>query len=432
MVEEARRERSAANYEGLAASDALQAVVDLTAQTVRVPLAMVNVIGASTQYTIVAHGMELAGTSVPLSESVCAAVVDDAAPVVIGDVLAETSRRDIAKLIEHAGFRSYVGMPILGREGLPVGTLCVLGLIPLTVDDVDLAALRQYAKLAEQALEVERSGREVLATRDIRDSSLTVTDITDAVDSGEIAPWYMPIVDLGTNQLYAVEALARWMRPGGEITLPDAFLPRIENTELIIDFDLAMLRHSLTDLHRWIEIGSAAADLMVTVNFSAHHFYRRGCVERIDAVVQETGGEPTSVILEVTETSTVPTRALIDAHVIDELRARGYTVILDDIGGDWLPAKHLLSLAFDGIKADRSIGGALQTPVGHALGSALATIAERLGIYLIVEGIETAEQARRAYEIGARRGQGFYWSAAVPAADMPHLLAHDSLLPTSD
>ncbi|MBJ7291856.1 EAL domain-containing protein [Williamsia sp.] len=429
MVEEARRERSAAKYEGLTPSDALQAVVDLAAQAMRVPLAMVNVVGASAQQTIVAHGMELAGTSVPVPESICATVVDDAAPVVIGDVLADTARRDIAKLVEHAGFRSYIGVPIIGREGLPIGTLCVMGLIPLGAD-VDLAALRQYAMLAEQALEVGRSAREILAARDIRDSSLTVTDITDAVDSGDIAPWYMPIVDLDTNRLYAAEALARWSRPDGVTTLPDAFLPRIENTELIIDFDLVMLRRSLIDLLRWIETGAAADDLMVTVNFSAHHFYRRGCVDRIDAVVQEVGAEPSSVILEVTETTTVPTRALIDAHVVDALRERGYTVILDDIGGDWLPAKHLLSLAFDGLKADRSIGAALQTSVGHALGSALATLAERLGIYLIIEGIETAEQARLAHEIGVRRGQGFYWSEAVPATGMPELLARESLLPT--
>ncbi len=78
---------------------------------------------------------------------------------------------------------------------------------------------------------------------------------------------------------------------------------------------------------------------------------------------------PTSVILELTETTTVPTEEFRDAHVIDELRDRGYTIILDDIGGDWLPARHLLTFDFDGIKAVRSIGSSLTTPNGRALGS---------------------------------------------------------------
>jgi EAL domain-containing protein (putative c-di-GMP-specific phosphodiesterase class I) len=133
---------------------------------------------------------------------------------------------------------------------------------------------------------------------------------------------------------------------------------------------------------------------------------------------------PESVILEITETVAVPTTALIDAHVIDDLRDRGYVVVFDDIGGNWLPAEHLLSVGVNGLKADRTVGSSLHTPAGRAIARALTALTAELGQFLVIEGIETAEQAHQARIIGARYGQGYLWSPARPAWAFPMLEIH--------
>lgn len=419
MSENDRRNRSAAHYAHLQPTDSLRAVVHLAATLMRAPVAMINVVDTQSQYTIVAHGAHLDTFRVPASESMCATVVDKGDAVVVLDVTDEHSDGVIVELLRSKGFRSYIGMPILGREGLPVGTLCILDSETRPGGDTDLDILEQCAVLAKQALEVARSARQSGEDLNDTDHAVAIGSVVDAVDLGAIRPWYMPIVDLATNRIYAFEALARWVHPTGQMTYPDAFLPLIENTDYIIDFDLAMLRHALTDLRSWHATQSGANAAAITVNFSAHHFYRRGCVDRIEAVTRDAGASPSSVVLELTETATVPTRALIEANVIDELRDRGYNVILDDLGGDWLPAKHLLNFAFDGYKADRSIGASLDTSVGRSLALAIAELSKRLGTFLVIEGIETAAQADLARELGATYGQGFFWSPAMPASDVP-------------
>lgn len=305
---------------------------------------------------------------------------------------------------------------------MPIATLCVLDHVAHQVGDFDLAALHYCAVLAGDALDAARSHQQRLNTGDgefraTPAAALSIGEVVGAVEAGQIVPWYMSIVDLHTGQLVAVEALARWWHPNRGVLAADAFIPLIESTDLIIDFDLAMLALALADLQRWRSSSDGADHVAVAVNFSAHHFYRPDCADKIDKVTAAAGISPDSVMLEITETVAVPTMALIDAHVIDDLRDRGYIVVFDDIGGPWLPAEHLLAIGVNGLKADRTVGSSLHTPTGRAIARALTALAAELGQFLVIEGIETAEHLHQARMIGARYGQGYYWSPAQPADD---------------
>ena len=346
------------------------------------------------------------------------------APIVISDVSGDVDKhRDVVDPVRESGFRAYAGIPVGGQDGSPLATLCVLDIHARRARDFDDAGFQQCAVLAAEALAAAWSTRRDRDTPTAAShrAAVEVAEVAAALDRGEIVPWYMPIVDLHTGAVVAVEALARWLHPVRGVLAADAFIPLVEQSELIIDFDLMMLTRALADLQQWRGARGDADNVAVAVNFSAHHFYRSDCAEKIDAVTSAAGVHPSSVILEITETVAVSTTALMDAHVIDDLRARGYLIVFDDIGGSWLPAEHLLSIGVNGLKADRTVGSALHTPTGRAIARALTALTTELGQFLVIEGIETPEHAHQARMIGARLGQGYLWSPARPANTFPML-----------
>ena len=409
MADADRRARSAGHYLELPATDALRAVVDLARRLAGADAAAITIIGGSGQRTVAAVGIDVDDTSVAAADAACVGLIDAPGPVVVTDAVSGAAT-PLTSAVLTAGYAAYVAIPLVGREGLPIGALSIAHTAALT--GLDIPALAQCGVLAQQCLEAARN------TDSDDTATSTLTGIVDAFTAGTIRPWYMPIIDLTSNRVRGVEALARWTCGDGILCAPDQFIPILERTDYIIDFDLTMLRHTLDDLTSWRATTPSARDLGVTVNFSAHHFYRPDCVERIEQVVHDFDIAPTSIAIEITETASVSTRALIDAHVVEALRDRGYRVMLDDIGGMWLPAPHLLAFDFDGLKADRAIGSSLDTPTGLAVARALTTLTADLGAILVIEGIETSSQADRAAQLGATYGQGFYWSPPRPPSDV--------------
>lgn len=411
-MDEDRREPLTSQSMSLPPTAGLAAVVALAARVTGCSIAMINVVDGTHQYTLAAYGMD-AGATVPIAMSACAGVIARGSPVVIPDVADDVLHGDIAGPVRDAGFRAYAGIPMTKYGQLPAATLCVLDTDPQGSGGFDVAALQQCAVVAGETLDAAAAQRRRLPPDD--ELAISLDDVAAALDDGQIVPWYMPIVDLNTGHVVAMEALARWIHPDRGILGPDAFVPLVEHSDLIIDFDLAMFAQALADLQSWRASSGDAEDLAVSVNFSAHHFYRPDCVDRISAVTRAAGVTPASVTIEITETVAVSTTALIAAHVIDSLRSLGYTVVLDDIGGNWLPAEHLLSIDVNGLKADRTVGSALHTSAGRAIARALVALTTELGQFLVIEGIETAEQAEQARLLGAQMGQGYLWSRAHPA-----------------
>ena len=127
--------------------------------------------------------------------------------------------------------------------------------------------------------------------------------------------------------------------------------------------------------------------------------------------------------LELTETSQL-SAATSDGAFVKELQALGFRVWLDDFGTGWSAMDYLLRMPADGVKIDRAISVALGTHVGNALTRSLTTLADELGLSTTIEGIETAENAKLARDLGCRFGQGYLWSAPVPALHIDRIQAH--------
>ena len=246
-----------------------------------------------------------------------------------------------------------------------------------------------------------------------------VADVAQAIRAGAVTPWYQPIVDLRTDKIVGLEALARRHYSDGRIEAADAFVPIAERSDLIVDLDLAVAGQALNDLKRWQR---ERPTLRMSVNLSGRHLDYDDWVTGICRLASAAGVSPSTVQLEITETAR-PAQSVPGDARIQLARSLGFSLWLDDFGSGWSGLRDLLRLSVDGIKLDQSFAAALGTKVGDVLVRALTTAATELGLKVTVEGVETAEQATLARKFDCHYGQGFLWSRPVPASGVDQLLS---------
>lgn len=411
-----RQQTSARQYLNLTAvSDGLRNLVALAAEALDFRHAMVDIVDSHNQYILVGTADYDGPVVSDRANNLCDVVVRDGTPLVVGDADDATVPEPVRRILLDGSMRSYIGVPILGLEGLPIGALCVFDDRAREVSESRTATLAKFATVVQDQLERQR-------TRARRGPGpVSVTEVSTAIDRGEIVPWYQPVVNLSTGQIDGFEALARWMHPSGEMLLPDRFVDSVEDSEVIIDLDLAMLRQALIDLERWHE---SSPGLNVSVNLSGRHFLHSSGADRIRAVVEDFSVDPARVVLELTETIGLADTGH-NLELIEQLRSGGYKMALDDVGTGWSSLQRLATFPVFGFKIDRSITALLGTTSGDAMVRALAGFGSDTGSFVVAEGIDSEERRSGALALGCTHGQGFLWSEAIPADRVPEILASE-------
>jgi EAL domain-containing protein (putative c-di-GMP-specific phosphodiesterase class I) len=242
-------------------------------------------------------------------------------------------------------------------------------------------------------------------------------ELARAIDAGEIVPWYQPIVDLDNGDVIGLEALARWERPSGDVGGPAAFVPLAERSDLIIKLDHAVMARALTDLAGWR--GQYPA-LRVSVNLSGRHLDRDSWVETMRQAVGLANVPPSAVDLELTETARPSDLAASEVMMV-RIRALGFRIWLDDFGSGWFQLQDATRLPLDGLKIDRSLTDSLGSVNDSAI-RALIQEATDLELKTTIEGVMSANQAALAHTLGCEYGQGFLFSPAIRAVEVPALL----------
>ena len=242
--------------------------------------------------------------------------------------------------------------------------------------------------------------------------SVVTQELAAAIDRNEIVPWYQPIVDLRSGETVGVEALARWQHPDGEVSDPSRFIPLAEDSDLIVELDLSVVRQAARDVADWQRL---RPDLRLSVNLSARHFERDGFFPPIERAITDGGLVPDTVDLEITETTHLDSQ--VSTAQISRMRDAGFGVWLDDFGTGWSSLEYLLRMPVSGVKIDRALSLALGSRLGNALTTSVTGLAAELDLKTIIEGIETSDQARQALNLGCDYGQGFLWSRPVAADD---------------
>ncbi|XVU28729.1 EAL domain-containing protein [Actinoplanes sp. CA-054009] len=275
---------------------------------------------------------------------------------------------------------------------------------------------------AEVALREAAGGRVVRydgsLERELRQRATLAADLRRALHEGEFHLLYQPIVALPHGEIYGVESLVRWTRPGGEIVSPGDFIPVAEDTGLIVELGAWILDTACAQAAAWPGLHSVA------VNVSARQLLDPALPDLVESALARHGVPPKQLTLEITETAVFGGgRALA---TVKALSALGVSIALDDFGTGHSSLGLLRTCPVDVIKVDKSfvdgLGGA---PEQEAVVAALTGIAATMGLRTVAEGVETAAQAERLHELGYRHVQGFHFARPLPAPAISELLAQD-------
>jgi diguanylate cyclase (GGDEF)-like protein/PAS domain S-box-containing protein len=250
-------------------------------------------------------------------------------------------------------------------------------------------------------------------------------ELHQALQSGELALHYQPIVDLTTKEIVGFEALMRWKHPERGWVPPAVFIPLAEESGMIFELGSFALREAAAAASSWGP-GANGVRPYVSVNLSAHEFHEPKLVGLIDEVLATYSLEPERLVIEITET--VMLRDAAEAtNVITSLQERGVGFALDDFGTGFSSLSYLASMHPRLIKIDQSfVRPVYEGARNDALLETIVSLGSKLAITMLAEGIETPAQLERLRRMGCELGQGFLFSPAVPNEEVPFLFAASS------
>lgn len=233
------------------------------------------------------------------------------------------------------------------------------------------------------------------------------TNLRLALERDEFFLEYQPILAAGDGSIVAAEALIRWQHPDWGRTMPGDFIAISEDSGLIVPMGEWVLRTACRKLKEWQQQG--LAPLRLAVNVSGRQFAQRDFVDTVKKILSETGVDARFLELELTETSLMESA---DATVKTLLRLRelGLSIVIDDFGTGYSSLGYLKNFPIERLKIDRSfIADVCSNPRDRAIVEAIIAMADKLGLRVVAEGVETAEQADCVRCCGCHEIQGYFY-----------------------
>ncbi len=249
-------------------------------------------------------------------------------------------------------------------------------------------------------------------------------DLRRAVERGEFMVYYQAIRSIPGANIVGFEALLRWQHPQRGIVSPLEFIPVAEETGLIIPIGWWVLHESCRQMRAWQQELPLPEPLHVSVNLSSTQFSQPDLLSQVVGVLRETGLEPTSLRLEITESVVIDNPEF--AHeTIRQLRALGIKVCIDDFGTGYSSLSYLLRYPIDTLKIDRSFVSGLGSGIGNAaIVQTIVSLAHNLGMDVVAEGVETEEQLLHLAGINCEHAQGYLFSRPVSGEQAFDLVKH--------
>ncbi|NVF16444.1 putative bifunctional diguanylate cyclase/phosphodiesterase [Vreelandella maris] len=238
--------------------------------------------------------------------------------------------------------------------------------------------------------------------------------LREALENQQFELYYQPIFELDSCNIVAVEALIRWPQANGEVLMPGAFMPVVEETGLIKPLGDWVLETAARQLKAWHDQGYK---LSMAVNVSLNQLHS-GCIAESFAALVKPHIDPCWIHLEVTENALMTDPEAIE-RLLEELHTQGFQLAIDDFGTGYSSLSRLQHLSIQTLKIDRSFINELEKPnsKGAALVSIIQQMAASLNLHTVAEGIETDKQRQILLETAGSNGwgQGFWFSRAIPA-----------------
>jgi diguanylate cyclase (GGDEF)-like protein/PAS domain S-box-containing protein len=296
-----------------------------------------------------------------------------------------------------------------------------IGVTTYPHDDVDSDTLLRHAL---QAMIVAKQGGKGLfwrfdpeSDKRVRAKRETIDQLRLALARGEFALDYQPKVDLARMQVVGAEALIRWHHPERGVLAPGAFMPMIEDHEVMIDLGYWVIGEALTQMDRWREAG---LDLAVSVNIAAQHLLEPNFMGRLRALLAEHAAIlPGRLEIELLETSALEDVVRVE-QIIVACRELGVGFSLDDFGTGYSSLTYLRRLSADTLKIDQTFVSNMMVDAGDkAIISGIIGLAAAFDRTVIAEGVETIAHARALLDLGCSLVQGYGIARPMSAEALP-------------
>lgn len=332
------------------------------------------------------------------------------------------------QVVQAAGYAQQIlegfKMPFLVNEQ----QLFISASIGISLFPSDAMSAEQLLRNADSALfKAKSDGREgyALYTEELTVHALQrvqlASELRRAIEHEELRVFYQPIHDLQDSRIIGVEALVRWQHPLRGLVPPGEFIPIAEQSGLIADIDAWVLKTSCRQMSHWLAAGIAIN--FVAVNVSSRLFGRGDLERQVAKVLAETGLDPAYLELEVTESSVMedPEQAIEQLH---RLRGLGLSLAIDDFGSGYSSLLRLKRMPVQKLKIDQGFVAGLPSDEDDiAIVRVIIALGKSMGMRVLAEGIEHAEQASFLLANGCQLGQGYWFARPMPAEQIDWLRA---------
>ncbi|RLK07847.1 bifunctional diguanylate cyclase/phosphodiesterase [Ruegeria conchae] len=340
---------------------------------------------------------------------------------------------DLEACIQMSGrLQSAVEEPLL-LNGVGVYQSCSIGFCLLS--DLRQAEADEWIGAATAALaEAQRNGPSTIRaySKGTRRRSLVRANLRKefeaALDNGEIRPWFQPQVSTETGNITGFEALARWEHPGKGVLGPQVFLPFAEQAELMERLGQVMRHHAFEALRTW---DSADAIIpRIGINFSSDELRNPNLIDRLKWELDQFELTPDRLAVEILETVFSRRPDDVITRNVTGMAALGCCIDLDDFGTGHASIASIKRFDVSRIKIDRTfVAKSDQDPSQQQLVSAILTMAERLNLETLAEGVETPGEHALMAQLGSNHVQGFGIAKPMPFEQtMQWITAHRNQL----
>ncbi|WP_037492779.1 putative bifunctional diguanylate cyclase/phosphodiesterase [Sphingomonas sp. PAMC 26605] len=311
-------------------------------------------------------------------------------------------------------------------EGLQLHISVSVGIARSDFDCPSIDALMRSADIAMYA--AKNSGRNRLAwfdlsmERELQARNELEVGLRNAIPREEIVPYFEQQIELQSGRLSGFEVLARWEHPTRGLIVPDKFIPIAEETGLIADLSLSLMRQAFLAAKDW------DAELSLSVNISPCQLRDAWLAQKIIKVLTETGFPPSRLEIEITETALFDNLPLAQS-IVGSLKNQGIRLALDDFGTGYSSLAHLRALPFDRIKIDKSfIMSMNENSESAAIVTAITRLGDSLNLPITAEGVEDVRIEERLRALGCGKGQGYLYGRPTSIANTRRMLAERRML----
>jgi diguanylate cyclase len=293
-----------------------------------------------------------------------------------------------------------------------------IGIAVCPTDGHDSETLRRHAVAA--MVRAKSNGRNTYQfySTDIdsasREKLAMETRLRRAIERDELLLHYQPKIDIASGRMVGAEALLRWKHPDLGLVPPDQFIPLAEQSGLIVEIGEWVVDRACAQMARWRAAGHG--DIKIAVNVSRQEVVAGGLVPMIGDAMQRHGIRPGQLVVELTE-GMLMDRVDATRQQLDELRALGCELSIDDFGTGFSSMSYLKRFPLDELKIDKSfISGTPTDSTDVAIVKAIIALAHSLELRVVAEGVETDSQRNELRRLGCDIYQGYLCSRPLPAA----------------